>query len=89
GASRFVFTSTTSLMISDAIRRAEGEAAVWIDETLSPLAPRTIYGVTKLAAAHLCRLYHQLHGLPCLILRTGRFFPEDDDTHAQPSGENL
>lgn len=89
GASRFVFTSTTSLMISDAIRRAEGEAAVWIDETLSPLEPRNIYGVTKLAAEHLCRLYHQLHGLPCLILRTGRFFPEDDDTHAQPSGENL
>jgi len=89
GASRFVFTSTTSLMISEAIRRAEGEAAVWIDETIAPLEPRNIYGVTKLAAEHLCRLYHQLHGLPCLILRTGRFFPEDDDTHAKPSGENL
>lgn len=89
GASRFLFTSTTSLMISDAIRRAEGAAAVWIDETMTPLEPRNIYGVTKLAAEHLCRLYHQLHGLPCLILRTGRFFPEDDDTHTEPSGDNL
>jgi len=89
GASRFIFTSTTSLMISEAIRRAEGDAAVWIDETMAPLEPRNIYGVTKLAAEHLCRLYHQLHGLPCLVLRTGRFFPEDDDTHAEPAGENL
>lgn len=88
-ASRFIFTSTTSLMISERIRRAEGEAAVWIDETMAPLEPRNIYGVTKLAAEHLCRLYHQLHGLPCLILRTGRFFPEDDDTHEQPAGDNL
>lgn len=89
GASRFLFTSTTSLMISEAIRNGAGDAAVWIDEMMAPLEPRNIYGVTKLAAEHLCRLYHQLHGLPCLILRTGRFFPEDDDTHAQPSGDNL
>lgn len=89
GHDRFVFTSTTSLMISDAIRRAEGDQAVWIDETMTPLEPRNIYGVTKLAAEHLCRLFHQERGLACLILRTGRFFPEDDDTHRQPSGENL
>lgn len=89
GASRFLFTSTTSLMISERIRAGRGEAAVWIDEGMAPLEPRNIYGVTKLAAEHLCRLYHQLHGLPCLILRTGRFFPEDDDTHAEPAGDNL
>lgn len=89
GHDRFVFTSTTSLMISDAIRRAEGDSAVWIDETMTPLEPRNIYGVTKLAAEHLCRLFHQERGLACTVLRTGRFFPEDDDTHAHPSGENL
>lgn len=89
GHDRFIFTSTTSLMISDAIRRAEGDRAVWIDETMAPLEPRNIYGVTKLAAEHLCRLFHQERGLACMILRTGRFFPEDDDTHKQPSGENL
>src|SRR5262249_4986310 len=50
---RFIFTSTTSLMISQQIRdgRAGGaREAVWIDETLAPLVPRNIYGVTKLAA---------------------------------------
>jgi len=89
GVGRFVFTSTTSLMISDAIRRETGEAAVWLDETAGPLEPRNIYGVTKLAAEGLCRTFHLEHGLPCLVLRTSRFFPEDDDTLAVPSGENL
>ena len=91
--SRFVFTSTTSLMISQKI--GDGEAggareAVWIDETMTPLQPRNIYGVTKLAAEDLCRLFHQLHKLPIVILRTSRFFPEEDDmAHAiRQSGEN-
>lgn len=90
GHDRFVFTSTTSLMISAAIRAAEGERAVWLDETTAPLAPRNIYGVTKLAAENLCRMAHGEHGLACVAIRTGRFFPEDDDmAHAQAtSGPN-
>ena len=82
GVDRFVFTSTTSLMISQQIRdgKAGGaKEAVWIDETLAPLVPRNIYGVTKLAAEDLCRLFHQQHGLPVVVLRTSRFFPEEDD----------
>jgi UDP-glucose 4-epimerase len=90
---RFVFTSTTSLMISQKIRdgkAAGARQAVWIDETLSPLEPRNIYGVTKRAAEELCRLFHHLHRLPILILRTSRFFPEEDDmAHAiRQSSEN-
>lgn len=90
---RFIFTSTTSLMISQKIRdgRSGGAGqAVWIDEALAPLQPRNIYGVTKQAAEELCRLFHQLHHLPILILRTSRFFPEEDDmAHAiVQSGEN-
>jgi len=77
--SRFIFTSTTSLMISAAIREGQGEEAVWIDENLAPLRPRNIYGVTKLAAERLCRLMHDQYHLPILILRTSRFFPEEDD----------
>jgi UDP-glucose 4-epimerase len=90
---RFVFTSTTSLMISQKIR--DGKAggarqAMWIDESLSPLEPRNIYGVTKRAAEELCRLFNHLHRLPIVILRTSRFFPEEDDmAHAiVQSGEN-
>jgi len=86
---RFVFTSTTSLMIDQAIRDEAGDAAVWLDETSGPLTPRNIYGVTKLAAESLCSLYAQEHGLSCVVLRTSRFFPEDDDTHRHLSGENI
>jgi nucleoside-diphosphate-sugar epimerase len=82
---RFVFTSTTSLMISRAIRAEEGEAAVWLDETAGPLEPRNIYGVSKLAAEGLCRNA----GVPCVVLRTARFFPESDDTHDDIDGVNL
>ena len=89
GHDRFVFTSTTSLMISQAIRRELGEAAVWLDETFAPLEPRNIYGVTKLAAEGLCRLHHLDHGLNCVILRIARFFPEDDDTLRDLIGPNL
>lgn len=90
---RFIFTSTTSLMISSEIRagRAGGaKRAMWIDETLAPLAPRNIYGITKLSAEHLVRLFHETHGLSALVLRTARFFPEEDDmAHAiAQSGEN-
>lgn len=79
---RFVLTSTTSLMISKEIRagRAGGAAkAAWITEQMAPLLPRNIYGVTKLAAEHLARLFHELRGLPVVVLRTARFFPEADD----------
>jgi nucleoside-diphosphate-sugar epimerase len=89
GHDRFVFTSTTSLMISQAIRDESGSAAIWLDENTGPLAPRNIYGVTKLAAEGLCRLYASLHGLNCIVLRTGRFFPEDDDTNRDMTGPNL
>jgi nucleoside-diphosphate-sugar epimerase len=89
GHERFVFTSTTSLMINQTIRDETSRAAVWLDETSGPLAPRNIYGVTKLAAEGLCRLYAMEHGLPCVVLRTARFFPEDDDTHRSLSGANL
>lgn len=81
GVGRFVFTSTTSLMISETIRAgAAGGArrAEWLTED-SPVQPRNVYGITKLAAEQLCRLVHREHGLPVVVLRTSRFFPEADD----------
>jgi nucleoside-diphosphate-sugar epimerase len=87
--SRFVFTSTTSLMISQRIRDEQFSEAVWLDENTGPLEPRNIYGVTKLAAEGLSRQMHLETGLPVVILRTSRFFPEEDDTHRELSGPNL
>jgi nucleoside-diphosphate-sugar epimerase len=92
GHDRFVFTSTTSLMISEAIRagrEAGATRAAWLDESFAPIEPRNIYGVTKHAAEQLCRLAHRATGMAVIVLRTGRFFPEDDDTHSRPSGTNI
>jgi UDP-glucose 4-epimerase len=77
GVSRFLFTSTTSTF-GRALTPGEGAPAAWITEQVQPV-PRNIYGVTKTAAENLCELVWRDHGLPCLILRTSRFFPEDDD----------
>jgi UDP-glucose 4-epimerase len=57
---------------------AKGEPAAWITEEVVPV-PKNIYGVTKTAAENLCQLFHRNCRLPCLILRTSRFFPEEDD----------
>jgi UDP-glucose 4-epimerase len=64
--------------------------AAWITEDVVPV-PRNIYGVTKAAAEDLCELFHRNQGLACIVLRTSRFFPEDDDNRkvrAQYSDEN-
>ena len=92
GCDRFVLTSTTSLMISEAVRagKAGGASeAAWLDEGFGPLEPRNIYGVTKRAAEQLCSLHHREHRLPVIMLRTSRFFPEDDDTHRDIDGPNI
>ena len=89
GCDRFVFTSTTSLMISAELRAGAGPKAAWLTEDFGPLAPRNIYGVTKLAAEQHCRRFRDAHGLPIVVLRTARFFPEEDDTQLRPSGPNI
>ena len=92
GHDRFVFTSTTSLMITEGIRAGRGGGATkaaWLDESFGPLEPRNIYGVTKRSAEQLCHLYHAQHGLAVMVLRTGRFFPEEDDTHRHLRGPNI
>ena len=77
GVTRFVFTSTTSAF-GRALTPGPQEPAAWITEDVSPI-PRNVYGVTKTSAEALCELVHRDHGLPVLILRTSRFFPEPDD----------
>jgi nucleoside-diphosphate-sugar epimerase len=80
GVSAFVFTSTTSTF-GGALTPPAGAPAAWVTEEVTPI-PKNIYGVTKIAAEHLCELFHRDHALPCLVLRTARFFPEEDDSTA-------
>jgi nucleoside-diphosphate-sugar epimerase len=80
GVSSFVFTSTTSVF-GRALTPSAGAPAAWISEDVRPI-PRNVYGVTKTAAEDLCELFHHNYRLGCLILRTSRFFPEQDDNAA-------
>jgi UDP-glucose 4-epimerase len=77
GVGSFIFTSTTSAFGSALTPPANAPAA-WVTEDVTAV-PKNIYGVTKTAAEDLCELFHRNHHLACLILRTSRFFPEEDD----------
>jgi UDP-glucose 4-epimerase len=77
GVKSFIYTSTTSTF-GDALTPPAGSPAAWITEDVRP-APKNIYGVTKVAAEDLCQLFWRNQKLPCLVLRTSRFFPEGDD----------
>jgi UDP-glucose 4-epimerase len=80
GVRAFVYTSTTSAFGS-ALSPLAAQPAVWVTESTTSI-PRNIYGVSKAAAESVCELFHRRDGLPVVILRTARFFPEADDDPA-------
>lgn len=77
GVASFVFTSTTSAF-GTALTPGPGDPAAWITETVADV-PKNVYGVTKGAAEDLCAVVNAECGLPVVVLRTSRFFPEPDD----------
>src|SRR5258708_29860109 len=79
GVRSFVYTSTTSVF-GDALVPPPGAPAAWITEDVAPV-PKNIYGATKTAGEDLCQLFHRNQGLACIVLRTSRFFPEEDDNN--------
>jgi nucleoside-diphosphate-sugar epimerase len=78
GVKSFVYTSTTSVF-GDALVPPAGAPAAWVTEEVNAV-PKNIYGVTKAAAEDLCQLFSRNNGLACIVLRTSRFFPEEDDS---------
>ncbi|KAK0117531.1 hypothetical protein ONS95_011871 [Cadophora gregata] len=86
----FIFTSSTTTF-GRALSPAPGKPAAWITESVTP-QPKNIYGVTKVAAEEICELIQAQTKLPVVILRTSRFFPEQDDVEERRMGwsdENL
>ena len=79
----FVYTSTTSAF-GRALTPPADAPAIWVTEEVTPV-PRNIYGATKTAAEDLCALFQRNEQLPCIVLRTSRFFPEPDDQAATRS----
>ena len=80
GVTAFVCTSTTSVF-GDALVPPPGDPAAWITGDVAAV-PKNIYGVTKAAAEDLCQLFARNHSLRAIVLRTSRFFPEEDDNPA-------
>jgi UDP-glucose 4-epimerase len=77
GVGAFVFTSTTSAFGRSLTPPSDAPAA-WVTEAVAPVV-RNVYGATKVAAEDLCELVARDHRLPVVVLRTSRFFPEEDD----------
>ncbi len=77
GVGAFVLTSTTSAF-GQSLSAPDGGPAVWVTEATTSVA-RNVYGATKTAAEDLARVVHHRDGLPVVVLRTSRFFPEADD----------
>ncbi len=78
GVTGFVYTSTTSAFGHALVGTQE---AAWITEDVASV-PKNIYGATKTAAEDIAHVVHQGCGLPIIVLRTSRFFPEQDDNDA-------
>jgi len=90
GVESFVYTSTTSVF-GDALTPKPGDPTAWITEDTVDV-PKNIYGVTKAAAEDLCALFQRNQGLSTMVLRTSRFFPEEDDdrtVRARYTDDNL
>jgi len=77
GAKTFLYTSTTSAF-GQSLHPAPGAPAAWITED-TPSIPKNMYGLSKTMAEGLCEIFHGRDGISCLVLRTSRFFPEQDD----------
>lgn len=86
GVRAFVMSSSTTVF-GDALMPDAQQPAAWIDESVTPV-PKNMYGATKAAAEDLCQLAQRNHGLPCVVLRVARFFPEGDDRPDAQEGRN-
>lgn len=83
--SSVVYTSTTSLMITESNKaKMEAGEVVWLDETFDGV-PRNKYGRSKKAAEALCAEA----SVPVVTLRASRFFVEEDLVEISLSRENL
>lgn len=58
---KFIFSSTGGAMFDDATPRPTPESI--------PAAPLSPYGIAKLSIEHYLRFFHQIHGLPYIVLR--------------------
>ena len=73
----FVFTSSTSAF-GHALKPVKEGPAIWVTEGLHAI-PKNVCGITKIAAENFCELFYKKERLNCIVLRTSRYFPDEDD----------
>lgn len=50
------------------------------------LRPESLYSTSKIWGEALCRLYHDVHGLPCAVIRIGEVTRDDNPDLSSPIG---
>lgn len=73
GVSKVIFSSSCAVY---------GDARPPVSETTLP-CPKSPYAVQKLAGEHLCRVYHELHGLKTVCLRLFNVFGPRQDPESE------
>ncbi len=63
---RFIYASSSS--VYGDVPMPEGQPELFLNEDMR-VQPKSPYGVTKLAAEHLCQLYHMEYKMPTVCLR--------------------
>lgn len=75
GVKRFVFSSTGGAMFDDITPRPTPESIL-----AAPLSP---YGIAKLTIEHYLRFFHQVHGLPYIVLRYANVYGPRQNAHGE------
>lgn len=72
---KFIFSSTGGAMFDDTTLRPTPESISAV-----PLSP---YGIAKLSIEHYLRFFHQVHGLPYVILRYANVYGPRQNAHGE------
>jgi len=74
----FVYTSTTSVF-GDALVPPPGEPAAWVTEDVTPVPKKHLWRHQGGSGGSVPTVSRRNHSLRTIVLRTSRFFPEEDD----------
>ncbi|QQR79032.1 MAG: NAD-dependent epimerase/dehydratase family protein [Candidatus Moraniibacteriota bacterium] len=72
---KFIFSSTGGAMFDDTAPRPTPESV--------PAAPLSPYGIAKLTTEHYLRFFHQVHGLPYIVLRYANVYGPRQNAHGE------
>ncbi len=75
GVKKLIFSSTGGAMFDDTTPRPTPESI--------PAGPLSPYGIAKLSIEHYLRFFHQIHGLPYIVLRYANVYGPRQNAHGE------